>query len=72
MLAGRLDALERQLAALSPAAVLGRGYSITLLKNGQIVRSVGQLQPGARILTRLRDGQSESIVQDTRQLLLFE
>jgi len=72
MLAGRLEVLDGQLAALSPAAVLGRGYSITSLKNGQIVRSVAQLQPGARILTRLRDGQSESIVQDTRQLLLFE
>lgn len=71
--AARLDALDRQLQALSPQAVLGRGYTITTLKKtGQILRAAAGLKPGDRLSTRFADGQSESIVQDSRQLPLFE
>jgi exodeoxyribonuclease VII large subunit len=71
--AARLDALDRQLQALSPQAVLGRGYTITTLKKtGQILRSAATLKPGDRVATRFADGHAESIVQDSRQLPLFE
>ncbi len=69
----QLKSLERQLEALSPQQVLSRGYSITTMKKtGKIVHSVAELREGERILTRLADGESESIVQDSRQLPLFE
>ncbi len=68
-----LENLHRQLQALSPKAVLHRGYSITTVKKtGAIVRNISQLKPGDRLLTRLADGDAESIVQDSRQLSLFE
>jgi exodeoxyribonuclease VII large subunit len=68
-----LQALEGRLVALAPSEVLRRGYSITSIKKtGAIVRSARQVKEGDRILTRLADGASESIVQDTKQMGLFE
>ena len=68
-----LESLQARLSALAPTEVLKRGYSITTLKkSGTIVRSASQLKEGDRIVTRLADGTSESIVQDTRQMGLFE
>jgi exodeoxyribonuclease VII large subunit len=69
----RVDALDRQLQALSPQAVLNRGYTITALKKtGQILRDSTAAKPGDRLVTRFADGETESIVQDSRQLPLFE
>jgi exodeoxyribonuclease VII large subunit len=68
-----IEALNGRLIALAPSEVLKRGYSITTLKkSGTIIRSATQLKPHDRILTRLADGTSESIVQDTKQMGLFE
>jgi exodeoxyribonuclease VII large subunit len=68
-----LEALQGRLIALAPSEVLRRGYSITTIKkSATIVRSAKQLREGDRILTRLADGTSESIVQDTKQMGLFE
>jgi exodeoxyribonuclease VII large subunit len=69
----RLDAFDRQLQALSPQAVLNRGYTITSLKkSGQILRTSTIAKPGDRLLTRFADGETESTVQDSRQMTLFE
>ena len=54
-LGGRLD-------ALSPLAVLGRGYSVTFGPDGCVLRSVEGLRPGDRIRTRLHRGEIESDV----------
>jgi exodeoxyribonuclease VII large subunit len=71
--AARLQAFASQLDALSPRAVLGRGYTITTLKkSGQILRSSAALKPGDHLLTRFADGQSESVVRDSRQMSLFD
>jgi exodeoxyribonuclease VII large subunit len=71
--AARLDAFDRQLQALSPQAVLNRGYTITSIKKtGQILRSSTDAKTGDRLLTRFADGETESIVQDSRQMSLFE
>jgi exodeoxyribonuclease VII large subunit len=71
--AARLDAFDRQLQALSPQAVLNRGYTITSIKKtGQILRSSTAAKTGDRLLTRFADGETESIVQDSRQMSLFE
>jgi exodeoxyribonuclease VII large subunit len=69
----RLDALDVQLQALSPQAVLNRGYTITSIKKtGQILRRSTAAKTGDRLLTRFADGETESIVQDSRQMSLFE
>ena len=68
-----LDALARHLAALSPQHVLRRGYSITTRKrDGSIVRAPADVKPGEKIVTRLAEGQIESVVDDARQPRLFE
>ena len=58
----QLDALHRSLAAVSPQAVLDRGYSMTTsAANGQIVRNAMDVQPGDRLRTRLAQGTIDSI-----------
>jgi exodeoxyribonuclease VII large subunit len=69
----RLEAISRQLEALSPQGVLGRGYTITTVKKtGEILCSEKSARPGDRILTRFADGEIESQVQDSGQPELFE
>jgi exodeoxyribonuclease VII large subunit len=65
----RLHHLKRlgvSLAALSPLAVLTRGYSLTLKSDGQtIVRGADEVRPADLILTRLAAGQITSRVVAT-------
>jgi exodeoxyribonuclease VII large subunit len=71
--AARLEATARQLEAVSPQAVLRRGYTITSRKkDGAPLRSAAELKPGDKIVTRFADGQTESVVEDTKQLSLFD
>jgi exodeoxyribonuclease VII large subunit len=58
-----LSSGERELAAVSPLAVLGRGYSVTFGPGGEAVRSAAGLAPGTRIETRLADGSVRSVVE---------
>ncbi len=60
------DALGRaaqRLEALSPEAVLQRGFSITLRSDGSVLRRAGEAQVGERVYTRLAEGAVESVVQ---------
>ena len=57
-----VHALGRQLAALSPLAVLQRGYSITSATDGAVVRSAGEVRAGERLVTRVARGSLESEV----------
>lgn len=69
----KVDLLARHLTAVGPEQVLKRGYSITTLKKGgKVVRSVHQVQPGDRLITRLADGEIESTADDKNQPGLFE
>ena len=68
----RVQSLATHLEAISTQSVLRRGYSITTLKNGQLVRSQQQVKEGDVLFTRLRDGQIESTARDSRQGRLFE
>jgi exodeoxyribonuclease VII large subunit len=53
----RLRARELQLAALSPLAILERGYSVTWLEDArEVVRSIGQVERGSRTRTKVTDG----------------
>lgn len=58
-----LDTLAARLAAVSPMAVLERGYSITTLADGSLVRHTGQAPRGSELQTRLADGIVRSRVE---------
>ncbi|GAA4423116.1 exodeoxyribonuclease VII large subunit [Bremerella cremea] len=51
-----------QLEAMSPLAVLSRGYSVTLNDQQEVVRAADQVQPGDEIETILPDGRIKSRV----------
>lgn len=64
----RLEALAAQLENLSPLKVLGRGYSLTLKEaDGAVVRSINQVRPGDRLVTRVGDGRILSRVERTTE-----
>ncbi|MBV8781579.1 MAG: exodeoxyribonuclease VII large subunit [Phycisphaerae bacterium] len=68
----QLDAMADRLRAMSPLEVLRRGYSITTNKRtGAVVRSTSELRGGEKLITRLADGEVESIAQDPKQGSLF-
>ena len=50
-----------RLDLLNPYAVLGRGYSITMGKDGRIVRRAADVAPGDRVTTRLAEGEFTSV-----------
>jgi exodeoxyribonuclease VII large subunit len=52
----------RALQTVSPLATLARGYSLTTLADGTVVRSYSQLAPGDTITTRLAQGSITSKV----------
>ncbi len=53
------------LHAISPLAVLGRGYSIAQRKNGVVVRSSTEVQPGEKISVTLGHGGIDCEVKKT-------
>ena len=60
----RLARLAASLDALSPLAVLARGYSLTFRRDDlSLIRSADQVEPGQLIVTRLADGQITSRVE---------
>ena len=60
-----LQRLQASLAGLDPAAVLGRGYSITYDAAGRVIRDAGQVAAGAQVRTTLARGSLESEVKRT-------
>jgi exodeoxyribonuclease VII large subunit len=52
-----------RLHALSPLAVLDRGYALVLAADGSVVRSIAQLTQGEALTTRLADGTFNSQVK---------
>jgi exodeoxyribonuclease VII large subunit len=70
ILSGRLQkmeqALQRQksmLRALGPESAFDRGFSITMTKDGKLVRSVDAVEPGEALVTKLKDGELQSEVK---------
>ena len=62
----QLVSLSRNLNAVSPLAVLGRGFSISLTDSSQVIRQTADVAPGQTIVTRLADGTIHSSVMETR------
>ncbi|MEG2725193.1 MAG: exodeoxyribonuclease VII large subunit [Kiritimatiellia bacterium] len=52
----RLRTLNATLMAYNPYAVLARGYSLTTNAQGVVIKTVGQVQPGERLMLRVSDG----------------
>ena len=61
----QLAFLSRNLNAVSPLAVLGRGFSISLTESSQVVRQTTDVAPGQTLVTRLADGTVHSSVKET-------
>ena len=65
-LRARKDRLARSadmLRLLSPEHTIGRGYSITSMPDGTVVRSTADVAAGGEIHTRVRDGKLISVVR---------
>ena len=58
----RFGALCSQLEGVSPLATLSRGFSVTQSPNGNVLKSVKQVNNGELLKTRLQDGWIESTV----------
>ncbi len=58
---------RRLLAAYDVDRQLERGYSLTLAADGSLVRSAGDMAPGAAIVTRLADGTVHSTVDSVEE-----
>jgi len=52
----RLERLQLQLQALSPVAILERGYALVFDSGGKLVKAAAQVEVGAEISTRLAQG----------------
>lgn len=55
--------LAAALDAMSPLKVLTRGYAMAQTPDGQLLRSIGQLQPGDRFALCLPDGRVEATAE---------
>lgn len=55
---------ERLLKSFDPHAVLQRGYSITMSKDGHVIKSATSLLPNELIKTSLREGSFTSLVKE--------
>ncbi len=65
--ADRIHGFAGRLHALSPLAVLDRGYSITFDEKGTILKEAKKVQPGDKIQTRLARGRVSSRVESVEE-----
>jgi len=61
----RLDHATARLQALSPLAVLNRGYALVYTAGGQLLRNAADIQTGASIRARLAQGSLGAEVKST-------
>jgi exodeoxyribonuclease VII large subunit len=61
----RLNILMAKLHALSPLAILGRGFSITENEAGEIIRNSNQVRKGEKLKIRLANGKLNAEVLST-------
>jgi len=59
----QVDGLSSRLQALSPLAVLQRGYAVLRGPGGRILQSVSQVKPGDIVKARIQDGDLTAQVQ---------
>ncbi len=69
--ADRVASLSTHLEALSPQRTLERGYTVTRLAKGAVIRSAKDVREPDRIVTRFADGEVTSVVEDGDRPKLF-
>ena len=62
----RVELLTHKLEAMSPLAILDRGYGVLTTAEGKTLRSVSQLKVGDLMEIRLCDGQIEACVKEVK------
>jgi exodeoxyribonuclease VII large subunit len=62
----RLDRLTSQMEALSPVAILERGYALVFDTSGKLVKDAESVKTGADIRARVARGEIEATVKKTR------
>jgi len=55
--------LAHRLASLNPSIILERGYALLIKPDGEIVRTVAQVQVGDSLHARLKDGEFDARVE---------
>lgn len=63
----RYIAAVSKLDAMSPLKVLTRGYAMAQRENGEVVRSVSQVEMGERITVSLADGRLSAVIMDKQE-----
>jgi exodeoxyribonuclease VII large subunit len=64
---GRLQHASARLQALSPLAVLSRGYALVYGPDGALLRSAVDVKPGHAIRARLANGSVDAQVTKTNE-----
>ena len=64
---GRVDQASARLHALSPVAILERGYALVFDHAGNLVKDANQVSPGQTIRARVAKGEIEAEVRKTNQ-----
>ncbi|MCH5219387.1 MAG: exodeoxyribonuclease VII large subunit [Muribaculaceae bacterium] len=59
----KISQIEALMKALSPDAVIARGFSVTMLNDGTIVRDANKIPQGTEIITRLTQGTLHSVTK---------
>ena len=60
----RLENATRTLQALSPRAVLGRGYSLIYGADGHLITQVATMKAGAKVVIELQDGRRKAKIDE--------
>lgn len=63
----RLASAAGLLRTLGPDSAFQRGFTLTLDRNGKLIRSVMELAPGDLVRTRFADGETSSEVREVHQ-----
>ena len=58
---------KEQLEILNPKNVMNRGYSISMDSNGKVISSTKDVKIGEKIITSLKDGKIESVVENKEE-----
>ncbi|HEX8925604.1 MAG TPA: exodeoxyribonuclease VII large subunit, partial [Terriglobales bacterium] len=62
----RLEELSLRLRALSPTAILERGYALVFDQEGRLVKDAAQVSPGEQIMARMASGEIAAKVETIR------
>ena len=63
----RLSTLASALDAMSPLAVLGRGYAMAAREDGSVLRSAADVSAGDKLTVTMGDGAIDCRVEEVRK-----